>query len=111
MPDLLPHQDITVEQMKERLDSGEKLFILDVRQPDEYAAAKFDDAVLIPLNELPGRIGELDATREIIVHCRMGGRSASAAAFLRQRGFRDVKNLAGGIMAWASRVDPTMRPI
>jgi adenylyltransferase/sulfurtransferase len=61
---------------------------------------------LIPLNDLPKRVSELDSSREIVVHCKMGGRSAKAVEFLRQAGFGKVKNLAGGITAWAERVDP-----
>ena len=63
---------------------------------------------LIPLNDLPKRVNELDSSREIVVHCKMGGRSAKAVAFLQQAGFTKVHNLAGGIMAWSDRVDPKM---
>ncbi len=97
--------DITVEELKRRLDAGDNIFVLDVREPHEYQIANIGGH-LIPLNDLPKRIGELDANREIVVHCKMGGRSAKAVDFLRQSGFTKVHNLAGGITAWAERVDP-----
>ena len=96
-----------VEELKRRLDRGEDLFILDVREPHEYKIANLGGH-LIPLNELPKRIHELDSSREIVAHCKMGGRSAKAVDFLKQSGFTRVHNLAGGINAWADRVDRTM---
>ncbi|ABF39208.1 UBA/THIF-type NAD/FAD binding protein [Candidatus Koribacter versatilis Ellin345] len=97
--------DITVEELKRRLDAGEKPFILDVREPHEYQIANLGGH-LIPLNDLPKRIGELDPTQEIITHCKMGGRSQQAVDFLRQQGFKNAKNLTGGINAWSEKVDP-----
>jgi adenylyltransferase/sulfurtransferase len=97
--------DMTVEELKRRLDAGEEIFVLDVREPHEYQIANIGGH-LIPLNDLPKRVGELDANREIVVHCKGGGRSAKAVDFLRQSGFAKVHNLAGGITAWAERVDP-----
>ncbi|HXX29065.1 MAG TPA: molybdopterin-synthase adenylyltransferase MoeB [Terriglobales bacterium] len=97
--------EIEVEELKRRLDGGEDLFILDVREPHEYKIANLGGH-LIPLNELPQRIHELDSSREIVAHCKMGGRSAKAVQFLRQAGFEKVHNLKGGIMAWADRIDP-----
>ena len=99
--------EITVERLKARLDGGEKVFVLDVREPGEYEIVNLG-VPLIPLSELPKRFGELDPSQEIVVHCKMGGRSAKAAAFLRQHGFRNVKNLVGGIDAWVDRIDPTL---
>jgi adenylyltransferase/sulfurtransferase len=99
--------DMTPEELKRRLDAGEDLFVLDVREPNEYQICNLGGH-LIPLNDLPKRVGELDASREIVVHCKMGGRSAKAVDFLRQSGFGKVHNLAGGINAWAERVDPKM---
>ncbi len=78
--------DMTVEELKRRMDAGEKIFVLDVREPHEYQIANIGGH-LIPLNDLPKRVGELDASREIVVHCKMGGRSAKAVDFLRQSGF------------------------
>jgi adenylyltransferase/sulfurtransferase len=97
--------DMTPEELKERLDRGENLFVLDVREPHEYQICNLGGH-LIPLKDLPQRVGELDASREIVVHCKMGGRSAKAVDFLKQRGFANVHNLVGGINAWAERVDP-----
>jgi molybdopterin/thiamine biosynthesis adenylyltransferase/rhodanese-related sulfurtransferase len=97
--------EMQVEELKRRLDAGEDLFILDVREPHEYQICNLGGH-LIPLNDLPKRINELDSSREIVAHCKMGGRSAKAVQFLRQSGFTKVHNLAGGITAWATRVDP-----
>lgn len=99
--------EITVGQLKARLDRGEGIFILDVREPREYEIVNIG-APLIPLSELPKRYNELDPSREIVVHCKMGGRSAKAAEFLRQKGFRDVKNLVGGIDEWVKQIDPSL---
>src|SRR4030081_1637757 len=97
--------DMQVEELKRRLDAGDDLFILDVREPNEYQICNLGGH-LIPLNDLPSRVHELDSSREIVAHCKMGGRSAKAVEFLRQSGFTKVHNLAGGINAWAERVDP-----
>jgi sulfur-carrier protein adenylyltransferase/sulfurtransferase len=97
--------DMTVEELKQRLDRGDDLFVLDVREPHEYQIANIGGH-LIPLNDLPKRVSELDSSKDIVVHCKMGGRSAKAADFLRQSGFSRVHNLAGGINAWAERIDP-----
>lgn len=98
-------RDMTVEELKQRLDKGDDIFVLDVREPHEYQICNIG-GYLIPLNDLPKRVAELDTSREIVVHCKMGGRSAKAVDFLRQSGFSRVHNLAGGIAAWAERVDP-----
>ena len=97
--------DMTVEELKQRLDKGDDLFVLDVREPHEYQICNLGGH-LIPLNDLPKRVSELDSSREIVVHCKMGGRSAKAVDFLKQSGFSRVHNLAGGINAWAERIDP-----
>jgi len=99
--------EIQVEELKRRLDAGENIFILDVREPHEYQIANIG-GYLIPLGELPKRVNELDTSREIVAHCRSGVRSAKAVNFLRQAGFKKVTNLAGGILAWADRVDTNM---
>ena len=98
---------IHVEDLKRRLDNKEDVFILDVREPHEYQICNIGGHV-IPLNDLPKRVGELDPARETVVHCRSGMRSAKAVEFLQQSGFKDVKNLAGGILAWAEKIDPNM---
>jgi sulfur-carrier protein adenylyltransferase/sulfurtransferase len=99
--------EISVEEYKRRRDAGEDIFLLDVREPHEYQICNLGGH-LIPLNDLPKRVNELDSSREIVAHCKMGGRSAKAVDFLRQAGFSKVKNLAGGINAWADKVDPKM---
>jgi len=97
--------EMQVEELKQRLDRGDDLFILDVREPHEYQICNLN-GYLIPLGDLPKRVNELDSSREIVAHCRSGARSAKAVDFLRQAGFKKVHNLAGGILAWADRVDP-----
>jgi sulfur-carrier protein adenylyltransferase/sulfurtransferase len=99
--------EITVDELKQRLDKKDDIFILDVREPQEYQIANLN-GYLIPLNELPKRINELDTSREIVVHCKVGGRSRKAVEFMKQSGFRKVKNLVGGIDAWAETIDPSM---
>jgi len=99
--------EIQPEELKARLDAGEDIFILDVREPHEYQICNLQ-GYLIPLGELPKRASELDSSREIVAHCRSGVRSAKAVSFLQQAGFRKVKNLAGGILAWSDKVDPSV---
>ena len=99
--------EISVEDLKARFDRGEKLFLLDVREPNEYEYANLGGH-LIPLRQLPQRIKELDANAEIIVHCHTGSRSARAVEYLYEKGFKNVKNLEGGIKAWSERIDPTV---
>ena len=99
--------EIQVEELKRRLDAGENIFVLDVREPHEYQICNIG-GYLIPLGDLPKRVNELDTSREIVAHCRSGVRSAKAVNFLKQAGFKKVTNLAGGILAWADRVDPAM---
>ncbi len=99
--------EMQVEELKRTLDAGEDIFVLDVREPHEYQICNIGGH-LIPLGDLPKRVHELDSSREIVAHCRSGARSAKAVDFLRQAGFRKVRNLAGGILAWADRVDPKM---
>jgi len=99
--------EMQVEELKLRLDRGDDLFVLDVREPHEYQICNIGGH-LIPLGDLPRRVNELDTSKEIVAHCRSGVRSAKAVNFLRQAGFKKVHNLAGGILAWADRVDPNM---
>ncbi len=99
--------DITVEELKRRMDRHEDIYLLDVRNPEEYQICRIPGSELLPLPELPQRFRELDADRELIVHCKSGVRSQKAVGFLRQQGFRKVRNLQGGIVAWADRIDPT----
>src|SRR6201984_1020197 len=99
--------EMQVEELKKRLDRGDDLYILDVREPHEYQICNLGGH-LIPLGDLPNRVHELDSSREIVAHCPSGLRSAKAAEFLRHAGFKKVHNLAGGILAWADRIDPQM---
>ena len=99
--------EITPRELKARLDRGDDLFILDVREPHEYQICNIG-GYLIPLGDLSRRISELDSSREIVAHCRSGKRSAEASEFLRQAGFRKVLNLKGGILAWSDEVDPSV---
>lgn len=96
---------ITVLELKQRLDAGENLMILDVREPFEYQIANIG-GTLIPMNEVPQSLAEIDRDREIVVQCRSGGRSQRIAEYLAARGYPNVKNLAGGILAWADQIDP-----
>jgi adenylyltransferase/sulfurtransferase len=98
---------ITPEELKRRKDTGEALFLLDVREPFEYKIANLD-GYLLPLGELQKRLGEVDRNQKIVVHCKMGGRSQQAAEFLKQAGYQNVENLAGGITAWSDKVDPSV---
>jgi adenylyltransferase/sulfurtransferase len=99
--------EITPVELKQRLDAGDDLFILDVREPNEYQINRIQGSTLIPLGEIPRRHQELDRDREIVVHCKMGGRSAKAVDYLRTVGFAKVKNLRGGILEWIDKVDPS----
>jgi adenylyltransferase/sulfurtransferase len=99
--------EIQVEEFKRRLDAGENIYILDVREPHEYQICNIHGH-LIPLGDLPKRVHELDSSLEIVVHCKSGARSAKAVDFLRQSGFKRVTNLTGGILAWADRIDSSL---
>jgi adenylyltransferase/sulfurtransferase len=100
---------ISVQELKRRLDAHDDVFVLDVREPHEVKIVNIG-APLIPLGELPKRVDELAAykDREIVVHCKSGGRSQKAAQFLKSAGFQHVENLAGGILAWADKIDPSL---
>jgi adenylyltransferase/sulfurtransferase len=100
--------EITPVELKERIDRGDDLFLLDVREPFEYQICKLEGSTLIPLGEIQRRLVELDSEKEIIVYCHAGVRSARAVGWLYQAGFANVKNLVGGIHAWSVIVDPTV---
>jgi adenylyltransferase/sulfurtransferase len=97
-----------VTELKRKMDDKEDFFLLDVREPTEFQIGRIPGSTLIPLGEVPRRVGEIPRDKEIIVHCKMGGRSAKAAAFLRQQGYTRVKNLKGGILDWSDKIDPTL---
>ena len=106
--DVLAVDEMTVEQLKSRIDAGRPPVILDVREASEAAICSLPGARLIPLGELPRRLGELDPATEIVVHCKSGGRSARAVSLLRDRGFGRATNLTGGILRWIARIDRSM---
>lgn len=99
---------ITVKELKQRMDAGEDVQLIDVREPYEYQIAQIGGK-LIPQNEVPQRIAEIDRNREIVVHCRSGARSQRIAEFLKQSSYPNVANLAGGILAWSDEIDPTVK--
>jgi len=99
---------LSVKELKQRMDAGEELFVLDVREPYEYQIAQIGGK-LIPQNDVPGRLAEIPRDREIIVHCRSGARSQRIAEYLKQQGYPDVVNVAGGILAWADEIDPKVQ--
>ena len=102
-------EEITAKELKERLDKGDDLQIIDVREPNEYEAARLEGSKLIPLGQVVGRMNEIDAGRETVVHCKMGGRSAKAIEALQRAGFAGrLVNLKGGITAWSNDVDPSV---
>jgi adenylyltransferase/sulfurtransferase len=100
--------EIRVEELKQRLDAGENLFLLDVRDESEYEISNIGGQ-LIPLPELSKRVNELDVNQKIIAVCKMGPRSVKAAQFLHNAGFSNVWSLAGGIHAWSDRIDHRVR--
>jgi adenylyltransferase/sulfurtransferase len=101
-------EEIGAGELKSRLDAGEPLEILDVREPHEWAICRIPGARLVPLGSLAERMHELDSTRTYVLQCRSGVRSAKAIGVLRQAGFRRLLNLRGGVLAWAREVDPSM---
>ncbi|MDQ2787677.1 MAG: rhodanese-like domain-containing protein, partial [Chloroflexota bacterium] len=102
--------EITPRELKTRLDAGEHLVIVDVREPHEWALGtiKEPDVRFIPLGDVPARMHELDSADEIVLQCRSGVRSAKALGILKDAGFRKLKNLTGGILAWSDDVDPSL---
>jgi len=109
-----PHEPVAVEgdidptEVKAKIDRGDRFVLIDVREPHEYQICKIRYAKLIPLGDLPKRVNELDSADEIIAHCKSGVRSAKAVDFLKQAGFRKVRNMKGGILAWSDKVDPSV---
>jgi sulfur-carrier protein adenylyltransferase/sulfurtransferase len=101
--------EIGVTELKERLDTGETLDLVDVREPFEWRIANLGEfgARMIPMGEVAERVGELDPAREIIVYCRSGARSGDVVHYLRERGYPRARNLRGGILAWGAEVDPS----
>ena len=101
--------EISATELKQRLDRGDDIQIIDVREADEVAIAKLPNSNHIPLGQVINRMGEIDSNRETVVHCKMGGRSARAIDALKRSGFSgSLINLKGGITAWSNEVDPTV---
>lgn len=101
--------EITATELKQRLDNGEDIQIVDVREANEVAVAKIPNSIHIPLAQVLNRMAEIDPARETVVHCKMGGRSAKAIEALKRSGFTgNLLNLAGGITAWSNDVDPSV---
>jgi len=100
---------ISATELKKRIDNGDDLQIIDVREANEVAYASIPNTIHIPLGQIVNRMSEIDPSRETIVHCKMGGRSSMAIAALKQAGFNgNLTNLAGGITAWSTDVDPSV---
>ncbi len=101
-------EEITVRELKARMDRGDDITVVDVREPYEYAIARIPGTMLIPLGQIGERSGELNPNAEIILHCRSGKRSADALHILKRKGFKNLKNVVGGILAWSDEVDPSV---
>ncbi len=99
---------MTVAQLKAELDSGANPILLDVREPDELDISRLDGVTLIPMGEIPDRYTELDPNSDIVLVCRSGSRSAKVMAFLDEMGFTRLRNLDGGMNAWATEIDPSL---
>jgi len=100
-------QEITASELKAKMDAGEDIQLIDVRQPDEYAFARIEGAKLIPLGEIMARMGGIDPAREPVIPLKMGGPSPPAIMAMQQAGFSgSLSNLVGGITAWSNDVDP-----
>lgn len=102
-------EEITSTELKQRLDKGDDIQIIDVREANEVAFARIPDSVHIPLAQVLNRMDEIDPNRETVVHCKMGGRSARAIDALQRSGFQGkLMNLKGGILGWSDEVDPSV---
>lgn len=100
-------EEISATELKQKLDNGDDIQIIDVRQPDEHDFARIPGSKLIPLGEVVSRISEIDSSKDAVIHCKMGGRSAKAIEALNKAGFPGkLFNLRGGITAWSNEVDP-----
>ena len=98
--------EISVHELKEKLDRGEAFELIDVREPSEHQRCRIDAATLMPMNTVPERLDEFDASKQYIVHCKKGGRSARVVQYLRERGI-DAVNVTGGMLAWVKEIDPS----
>lgn len=101
--------DITVKELKERMDRGEAPTLIDVREPHEYEICKIPGATLIPQGQLSQQLAGFDPDQEIVVHCKSGGRSGRAVEMMKARGFKNARNLTGGVLAWIDQIDPSQK--
>jgi adenylyltransferase/sulfurtransferase len=100
-------EEISATELKQLMDSGADVQLIDVRQPDEHDFARIPGSKLIPLGDIIKRMDEIDPNRDTVIHCKMGGRSAKAIEALKHAGFKGkLRNLRGGITAWSNEVDP-----
>jgi rhodanese-related sulfurtransferase len=103
-------QEITATELKKKLDEGQDVQIIDVREPNEYQTGRIPNSIHIPLGQVLNRMSEIDPSRDTVVHCKLGGRSAKAIEALTRAGFSGkLANLKGGITAWSNEVDPSVR--
>ena len=100
-------EEITAPELKQRIDQGDDLQIIDVREQHEFEIGRIPNSNLIPLGQVLNRMDEIDPNRETVVHCKMGGRSAKAVKQLQELGYSGARNLEGGILAWIDRIDPS----
>jgi molybdopterin/thiamine biosynthesis adenylyltransferase/rhodanese-related sulfurtransferase/molybdopterin converting factor small subunit len=100
--------EIDPVEVKAKMDRGDRFVLIDVREPHEYQICRIPNARLIPLGDLPKRVNELNSADEIVAHCKSGVRSGKAVDFLKQAGFKKVRNMKGGILAWSDKVDPSV---
>ncbi|HTL57071.1 MAG TPA: molybdopterin-synthase adenylyltransferase MoeB [Candidatus Limnocylindrales bacterium] len=106
-PDVMHSDEVTVHEMKKALTRPELgIKVIDVREPDEYQIAHVEGVALFPLSQLAQRFRELDPNQAYYIHCKMGGRSMRALEFLREQGFKNLKNVKGGILSWSDEIDP-----
>src|SRR5215207_9260353 len=109
LKEILMIEEISATDLKRRMDAGEDIQLIDVRQPEEWSFARIEGAKLIPLGELLNRMSEIDENRETVLHCKAGMRSARGVEALQRAGFKgEIKNLKGGITAWSNEVDPAV---
>jgi adenylyltransferase/sulfurtransferase len=114
VPQTQPAEPVVVEgdidpvEVKQKIDRGDNFVLIDVREPHEYQICKIPSSKLIPLGDLPKRVNELNSADEIVAHCKSGMRSAKAVDFLKQAGFKKIRNMKGGILAWSDKVDPSV---
>ena len=101
-------QQLSPREVKRLLDAGQRIVLLDVREPEEVGLVRLESSIHIPMDEIPGRLHEIDPDADIVVYCHHGIRSANVAAFLAQRDFTSVANLTGGIDAWSLTIDPSL---